>query len=195
MNLSRDEILSSEEVHRFVEVVQQFCDVIERLESLPTPFFLERVDELLPLVYSRASGLPSYPWDDRDEDEEGGDNQLEARPTPTRNHAGEWKELYERIAKKLGPHERYSLIFDPFDSQYREIIDGSLADDLASVYLDLKESFELYRSDDEEALRQAIWDWRFGRKIHWGRHAVHAMSAVYSLFHEHYDEDDEVFDI
>jgi hypothetical protein len=112
-----------------------------------------------------------------------------------REHVAKWKPLYDQVANKLGRHERYSLVFDPANLAKREVIDGSLADDLADIYMELKNGLDLYRRDVDEAVRQAIWDWRFGRKITWGRHAVHAMSATYSLVHQHYDEDDEVFDV
>lgn len=197
MTAPGDEILHSDDVKCFVKVAERFCEVVERLAALSKLEFLQEMDELLPLVYSSASGLPSYPWDDAARDEGHGTRQTPSlmKSPAARGHVAKWKPLYNQIANKLGRHERYSLVFDPVDLANREVIDGSLADDLAGIYMELKDGLDLYRRDVDEAVRQAIWDWGFGRKIHWGRHAVHAMSTIYSLVHQHYDEDDEVFDL
>jgi Domain of unknown function (DUF5063) len=190
MSPIRNEFVQTAGIKSFIDVAERFCEAVDGLAALSKIDFLRQMDELLPLVYSTASALPSYPWDD-DDDAEG----EELQPKNARSHLARWKPLYEAIEQKLGGLERYHQVFDPVHLTERDAIEGTLADDIASVYLDLKEPLEVYRIGTNAAVRQAMWDWGFGRKIHWGRHAVHAMSAIYSLVHSHYDEDDREFNV
>jgi hypothetical protein len=181
-----EDLISGQEFGHFVDLTEKYCSTCERIDSLPLVTFLLEIDRLLPQVYGAASVLPAYPWDD---DEDG----LDEHPS-TCSQLDLERGMYDRMRKKLGCFERYDLVFDPYDSEGKEVIDGTLADDLASIYADLKSPLDLFRDGSEPAIKQALWDWGFGRKIHWGRHAVHAMAAVYSLVHSHYDDDDG-FDI
>ncbi|HEV8574201.1 MAG TPA: DUF5063 domain-containing protein [Dehalococcoidia bacterium] len=190
MSATRQHFVETEGIRSFIAAVERFCDVVDRLGTLSRVEFLRQMDELLPLVYSTASALPSYPWND------GEDENEELQPNrDVKGHLARWKPLNEAIENKLGGLEHYWNVFDPVHPTEHDAIDGTLADDIASVYLDLKDPLELYRIGTDAVVRQAIWDWGFGWKIHWGRHAVSALSAIYALVHTHYDEDDEVFDI
>lgn len=181
-----DRLVGSVEFGRFLESIEQFCSTLERVESLPKVDFLRDMDRLLPQVYSAASVLPDYPWE---EDE---DNSSVDRP-PAKKVAKQF-DMRERLQKKLHDLDMYEVVFDPVDRGKQEVVQGRLSGDLASVYEELSDPLELYSSGREANIKQALWDWGFGRKAHWGRHAVHAMGAIYSLVHQHYDEDDG-FDI
>jgi hypothetical protein len=179
------DLISGEDFASFLNSLEGFCATLERVESLPKATFLRDLDRQLPQVYSMASVLPAYPWDE-DEDETHLEGELGGLVTQL--------DMCERIRRKLGPLDSYSFVFDPVDYGNKEVIDGSLAEDLASVYADLKQPLELFRSGGDAEIKQALWDWGSGRKIHWGRHGVHAMGVIYSLVHQHYDED-EGFDL
>jgi hypothetical protein len=56
---------------------------------------------------------------------------------------------------------------------------SSLADDIASIYQDLKDGLAML----EETPNAAAWEWRESFKTHWRRHATHALYAVFSLTH------------
>jgi hypothetical protein len=72
-------------------------------------------------------------------------------------------------------------------------IPADLADDLASIYVDITEWLALYDLDGDIEVDDAIWHWRFDWEHHWGPHLVHAMVAIQSLVHFHYDEDNRGF--
>lgn len=160
------------------------------------------MDELIPLVYHMAFYLPDYPWEDEhDESEEGWrvfnerheytDALKESLRSRRRGHPS----VEDALERKFGSYAEYRLVYDPVDPAEREAISASLVEDLSSVYWDLKDALELYRTGDELGIREAIWDWSFGRKHHWGCHAIQALPALHSLIQHHYDEDDKVFEI
>jgi hypothetical protein len=182
-----DDLMKGGEFDRFVDSVEGFCATLERVESLPRATFLQDLDRQLPQVYSAAAVLPDYPWDEEDDD----NDTLGEGP----GRLAKELDMYQRVRAKLGHLDVYSFVFDPVDHTNRDVIGGSLAEDLASVYADLKQPMELYRSGSEAEIKHALWDWGLGRKMHWGRHGVHAMGVIYSLVHQHYDEDEGTFDV
>ena len=89
-----------------------------------------------------------------------------------------WSALHHRLASKLGDFNDYSFIFDPYELDSAPVV-SSLADDIASIYQDLKDGLAMI----EESPDAAAWEWRESFKTHWGRHATHALYAVFSLTH------------
>ncbi|MCW2753202.1 MAG: hypothetical protein JWQ32_613 [Marmoricola sp.] len=61
----------------------------------------------------------------------------------------------------------------------RDLATGSLADDLADVWRDLREGLDALtmnaRWDD------VAWEWRFGLDVHGGKHAVEAVRAIHEI--------------
>jgi hypothetical protein len=76
----------------------------------------------------------------------------------------EWWILFQRLQRQL----------EHFDS----VVDGSLSDDIADVYRDLRNGFLSYDSGDVD---EAVWNWRTEFESHWGRHAAHAIYALQAL--------------
>jgi hypothetical protein len=183
-----EELTKGSEFGRFIELTERYCSICECVDSFTLPEFLQEIDAALPQVYGAAAVLTPHLWDYLDEQEN--DVSTSSAEKLSLNSG-----MYDLIRAKLGYLERYSLVFDSYNSEDNAAIDGTLADDLASIYAELKLPLALYRSGREPEIKQALWEWGFDRKVHWGRHATHAMAAVYSLIHTHYDEDDEVFDI
>ncbi|UXH79252.1 DUF5063 domain-containing protein [Roseateles amylovorans] len=55
---------------------------------------------------------------------------------------------------------------------------GDLGDDLLDVYTDLKRGLVLFEAG---MVDDALWHWSFLHRIHWGRHAVHALGALHGM--------------
>jgi hypothetical protein len=68
-------------------------------------------------------------------------------------------------------------------SKDNEVIRGTLADDIADVYRDVKESLLLM---DKNAITSelAIWNWRLLFYSHWGDHAISALRTIHNLLDE-----------
>lgn len=54
---------------------------------------------------------------------------------------------------------------------------SAISDDLGDIWRDLREGVDLYRLGYISA---AAWHWRFHFLLHWGRHAVSAISALHA---------------
>jgi len=70
----------------------------------------------------------------------------------------------------------YNEVFDPTEDN--EVIKGSLADDIAGIYCDLKEGIDLKESD-KVLPEDIIFEWRCGFYNHWGKHAIDALWTLH----------------
>jgi len=98
---------------------------------------------------------------------------------------------------KLGKDSFYWKVFDPtykeddgkpgqgWKINDKEPVQGSLVDDFADIYADLKE--ELIKIDQigtDEAIEDALWQLKFGFNHHWGNHCIDAMRALHYLWYD-----------
>ena len=84
--------------------------------------------------------------------------------------------LAAAVASKL-PLDAYSTVFDPLNAADRASIMKNLDDDLGDIYHDVRRALALYEA---APLVDAVWEWRMSYYTHWGRHLVHAQTAIYS---------------
>jgi hypothetical protein len=74
------------------------------------------------------------------------------------------------------------MVLDPLDMTLEDQGVGSLADDLADTWRDLKPGVEWMAAHHGEHLPDGIiWDWRWRFEYHWGRHASSAMSILHPM--------------
>jgi hypothetical protein len=86
-------------------------------------------------------------------------------------------ELRERLAKVLGPIDRYVEIFDPYQNP-ASAATFVLSDDIADVTADLIHGLQHFRAG--RAI-EALWWWQFSYVSHWGTHAGAALRALQSV--------------
>ncbi len=144
----------------FIGRVREYVQLIESFGSMPLLRFLARVAELLTKLYSATWTIePTRPTDEA---------VVARRPSPLK-----------QLAERLGAFELYFCVFG---ARVRdEPVVGSLADDLADIYLDLAgalDKFDAGRHDD------AVWDWRFALRGHAGDHLVRALPALHAILRE-----------
>jgi hypothetical protein len=142
-------------VDGFVAAARRFVQFVEESAILSRDSFVVEVQSRLLDVYTGAMSLDS------------GVAAEDAEP-PSSMTTDEWWSLFQRLQGQLGT----------FDS----VVDGSLADDIADVYRDLRDGFAAYGSF---GLDEAVWNWRTEFDSHWGRHAAHAIFALQVLRSEY----------
>jgi hypothetical protein len=80
-----------------------------------------------------------------------------------------------RAAERL-PFTTYAQVLDPLTIPPKEPVIGSLADDIADIYADVVGGLREYEADRKA---QALWEWGFNLRSHWGQHATDAISALH----------------
>jgi len=153
----------------FNSAASEFCGAVDSASALDRVELLSRLYEILPRLIHQGIGLPSLSWSD-------GYTREETKQT--RMKEAEWWQLYELLKEKLGDWDLYWQVFDP--TKDSEAIRGSLADDIADIYRDVKEGLDLH--DPDLALQQdAICGWRVLYYSHWGQHAINALYTIHFL--------------
>jgi hypothetical protein len=118
-----------------------------------------RIYRILPKVIDEAISMP----------------EVESSDSP-RKKSQEWDGLYNSLKEKLGDWNPYHQVFDP--TQDNEAIFGSLADDIADIYGDLKKGL-VFIDTGHVQTEDAMWTWRVLFYSHWGQHAMNALRTIH----------------
>lgn len=101
--------------------------------------------------------------------------------------------VVRQLNVSLSKHNSYRTYFDPtlIEESPDQLVIGSLWDDLADIYRDVKPGLKAWDTGRDEYLPHIAFNWReplFG--CHWGIHAVNAMRALHWLvFDSRLDEE------
>jgi Domain of unknown function (DUF5063) len=88
----------------------------------------------------------------------------------------QWKEVFDRLQAALGASDVYWTV--PCWDGEEDASLGTLADDLADIYRDVKEGLELAASGASEEV--VLDQWRDSFWMHWGEHAVEALRVIHA---------------
>ena len=100
--------------------------------------------------------------------------ELDSRPDAERLPDEENERI---IAYRSLPFDMYGQVSDPLPIPPGEPAIGSLADDIIDIYRDVVTGLRAYQNGDEP---NAIWEWGFGFRHHWGEHATGAIRALHA---------------
>src|SRR5207247_3789361 len=107
-------------VEEFRSAAIAYCRLLEDVDTVDPISFIRSCHESLGKLYFAGLSLPLV---------EPGTEEA----THRRDYA-RWKVLYEALTRKLGDNNLYWLVFDPCDADDHQVIQHTLADDLAGVY-------------------------------------------------------------
>jgi uncharacterized protein DUF5063 len=167
----------AEIANRFSSVAQRYCALVDAAGDLDKTGFLLSIYRILPELIDQAIRLPDTDPFESDVEDDPNEDLSVARPD-ARMSQRESGRLYELLKEKLADANLYWTIFDPTETS--EAIQGSLADDIRDVYVDLKKVLILIEKGATTS-ELAIWDWRFGFYSHWGDHASSALRVIHNL--------------
>lgn len=172
-NVSRA-VLSSADAALFYDQfrrhAQRFVSLVERGEALPTRSYLIEVATALAELCGTALTLPP----------------VEAKTQTTPDIELTAPPALKSLKSRLGDVDRHWDVFDP--TKKDEPTEGSLAEDIANIYGDLKFGLLLTAHGASTSEVLAHWRERFGS--HWGMHATGAMRAIYwALHHNAFEEE------
>jgi hypothetical protein len=150
---------------QFIVVVKEYVDLVEGSSQIPLHDFLRKCAKLLPQIYSLGLELPEI---DLPEQEPNGtiiDEVLSPMPL---------------LKDLIGKHDLYAEVFDPIILD-EDMVIGSLSDDLADIYLDLKRPLLKYEIGNDKLKDIAVWEWKFNIGVHAGNHIVDALRPIHRL--------------
>ena len=169
----------SEVAERFGLVAQKYCSLIESRSTFDRIVLLSQIYRVLPELISEGIRLLQVKFGEQ-EKEEKEDNICEVHGKTDMTDE-ELQELQSSLAEKLGDWVSYWFVFDP--RQDTEGIRGSLADDVADIYRDLRSGLRLAKSN-EIPPEEIVFAWRLTFLSNWGTHAMVSLRTIHSLLAE-----------
>jgi hypothetical protein len=150
----------------FRRIAEEYCALVEVAPRADREDLHAALLDVLPRIYAGALALP-YAKPEIDD-------LLPDRPTDDERTA-----TYAGLKDVLGWLDYYRSV-EPYPVESNEAPDvGSLADDLADIWRDVKQGLLALDAGTVEA--DVIWQWRHDFTSHWGRHAVDALAALHKV--------------
>lgn len=174
----------SETLAEFAKLCESYIGLVDSHENYDLYTFSMQVSLILGELYTAATRLPElYFYDEEAEDEALEDldaNNNNASGEHSEHHK-EWQKLYSKLGPYFGNFDTFILQFNPFEATDTKPVGGQFSDMLADIYLDLKDGLCLYESG---AIEDAIWDWKFNFKEHWGLHLAEIIYPMHWLVYQ-----------
>ena len=160
-------------INAFVDDARRFCSLVEQDAVSSSWAFAQDCLSHVMSLYGSALMLPEVEADNPD---------LLARI----DHEN-WNVLRQKIALKLS-RDFYWMVFEPLDRDSPAPVMGSLSDDLADIWRDLKPGLLAMDALSGHTLNDVVCGWRSSFEFHWGHHVASAVPALHALcFGDHAD--------
>ena len=91
-----------------------------------------------------------------------------------------WQTVCKRIRDRL-QRDYYWQIFEPLEVASPQPVVGSLSDDLADIWRDLKPGLLAIEKNDDDRAGDVVWQWRSSFETHWAKHAAGAIGGLTAL--------------
>ena len=161
-------IIFDKNVIEFVAVAVETCGFLEDADNLSREKFVDKILKLLPLLYLKASLLPSCFLQ--------GDGYLEECVT---------EELYSiirmKVASVLAEKDDYLEVFNP-DIQYSDTpMKKCISEDLADIYQDIKNFIFVFQLGLNETMNDALVKCQENFALFWGQRLVNTLRALHDV--------------
>jgi hypothetical protein len=178
MDGSNEGLVYSGPVIEFVAVANETCVFMEQASGFSKKDFIDKTRKILPLVYYKAGLLPET----RPFFEEGTEKFVAE---------AEWQKVHDAILQKLGQHNDYAQIPVSGNNETEEYTGGSIAEDMADIYQDLKDFLMVYRMGTIELMNDAIYECVQHFEQYWGQKLLDSLRNLHILIYGNEDLSDE----
>jgi hypothetical protein len=179
MDNGKEGLVYSGPVIEFVAVANEVCIFMEQAGGFTKKDLIEKTRKILPLLYYKAGLLPAT-------------EPFYHEGTEKFVSEEDWQTIHDNILGKIGSHNDYAEILDPVYKDTEDNVGGSIAEDMADIYQDLKDFLMIYRMGTVELMNDAIWDCMQHFEQYWGQKLLNSLRHLHSLSFGNEDLSDEV---
>ena len=162
------EIVYSKNVVEFVTVANEYCSMVEQVSKSSADENLRKLQKMLPLLYLKATLLPTT--------EQLLEDELEKYVTEL-----DYNLLHQKWLQLLNENDNFYEVFDPGIQFGQEKVTASVSENLMDIYQDLKNFLILYSLGNEEVMNDALYECVLHFEEFWGQQLVNVLRAVHML--------------
>jgi hypothetical protein len=144
----------------------EYCLTIENAENLPKEELYRFISRISPLLYVRGILFP-----DTEEPEEEGNDRLVTEE--------QWEMVFNTLRNKFGVEDNFFVI-NPDADDSNELLKGSLAENLADVYQDMKDFAWLMSKNTVISRQYAAFEVKRLFKSNWGLKILNAQWVLHN---------------
>ena len=160
----------------FVTVSVEFCSFLEKTESSSRTEWIKTLVRILPLLYVKATLLPTV--------ETISDDFLETFVTEQ-----DYMFISNRVSSMLGENDVYLDVFVE-DMKYSDRpISSFVSEDIADIYQDIRNFVSIYQHGLEDSMVSALRACTDNFRLYWGQKLVNVLRPLHSLI---YKPDDDI---
>ena len=160
------QVIFDRNVIEFVTVAAEFCKYMEQAEGTRRPTFVDTTLKILPLLYLKATLLPTC--------ETMGEDLPEHYVT---------EEIYEvlrmTLAGILGEKDDYLDVFVEDMKYSDQPITRYISEDLADIYQDIKDFIFVFQLGLNETMHDALAICQENFRLYWGQKLVNTLRALH----------------
>ncbi len=161
----------------FVTVSVEFCSFLEKMEVESRTEWIKTILRILPLLYVKATLLPSVEILDEEISEVFVSEQ-------------DYLLVSNQVASVLGEDDVYLDVFVE-DMKYSDSpISSFISEDIADIYQDVRNFVSVYQHGLEETMISALNNCTENFRMYWGQKLVNVMRPLHALVYMPLDETD-----
>ncbi len=169
-NIQNEDIVQSKAVIEMLTVANDYCLFFESADKYSKKDVMDYFRRVAPLLYLKASLLPEV---------------IPADDTFSERYVTEeqWEGIFRVLTELFGPDDLYHTL-----DHNNDIIQASLADNMADVYQDMKDFVMLFQKNHFYAKENAVAQCCLLFQSHWGSILLHALKALHQKEFGHEDQ-------
>lgn len=161
-----EELIYSREVIEFTAVANEYCRICSEGAGSEGVKFLAVQQKLLPLLYYKTLLIRDF-------------DPVLTDPVETFVTEEEWTVVEQSILKMLGEANDYIDVPGPEEAPVEGVVAGSIAENMADIFQDLKDFLVAYNIGTSEIMNDALWQCLENFRISWGRKVVVTIRAIH----------------
>ncbi|MBN1415881.1 MAG: DUF5063 domain-containing protein [Bacteroidales bacterium] len=166
------EDLKSAQVKEYITAAKDYCMFIDEAGAIKPAELFESLQNLLARVYSKTSQIrkPKYCYED------------EPQKFVQEN---EYALIHDRLQRIIEKFNGIGSMKRNDKGNGMDIVSFSLAESLADIYQELKDSYKLYEVGLSQAMNDAIWSSRDSFEKQWGLQLIETLQSIHQLLYGH----------
>jgi hypothetical protein len=157
-------------VVEFVAVANEYCKYAEHSSELKGDEMLKILQRILPLMYLKASLLPSL-----EPVFEDGNEKFVTE--------ADWFRIHDSFRQIFGTADDYLELPDEKFNEAEGPVLSSLSENMADIYQDIKDFLLLYQTGTKEVMNDALWECRMNFENLWGQKLVNSLMTIHKFIY------------